>query len=157
MHQLSQTSVNELGTFSPLSSRRKQSCLIFYEHECFKLFGMVKPLIRGCVSIEVHHSNGFAVKRELNRTFSLLPLALESVMTHAIGLTRFVNFHGWRFRNIYFKSQHEYQNLSCMRRLIDWEILKDLRKIFVISFSQLRISGMQQTKVSSFPFLKASL
>lgn len=94
MWQLSQTCVSELGRFPPLSSRRKQSCLIFHEHECFKQFGMVKPLIRGCVNIVVHRSNGFAVKRELNRSFSLLPLALKSIMTHATGLTRFVNLHG---------------------------------------------------------------
>lgn len=46
------------------------------------------------MSIVVPHSNGFAVKRELNRTFSLLPLALENIMTHAIGLSRFVNLNG---------------------------------------------------------------
>jgi len=54
---------------------------------------MVKPLTRGCVNIVVHHSNRFAVKRELNRSFSLLPLSLKSVMTHATDLTRFVNLH----------------------------------------------------------------
>lgn len=96
MWQLSQTFANELGRFPLLSRRRKQGCLIFYECECFKQFGMVKLLIRVCVNNVVHHNTTFAVKRELSRSFSLLPLALKSIMTHTTGLTGFVNPHGWR-------------------------------------------------------------
>lgn len=114
MWQLSQTFVNELGRFPLLSCRRKQSCLILYECECFKQFGMVKPLIRGCVNIVVHHSNGFAVKRELNRSFSLLPLALKSVMTHATGLTRSVNLHGWRDSGTFITTHNINMSIPCI-------------------------------------------